>query len=139
MTVSVWSSEGQTIWESSTRTWKLTRCTPCDESSASADGSNPVNLIGHGEPPAKTGFRRSLVQAVGHTEWCNQLVPLKCTRSTYISLAHSASSNSGCVNRSPMPSFARSSSSTTKDFKCFSILLLRRKLGPTSTETREEY
>ena len=37
---------------------KLTKCAMCDEGSASADGSTFVNLIGHGEPPAKTGFQR---------------------------------------------------------------------------------
>ena len=40
---------------------KLTQCALCNEGSASADGSTFVNVISHGEPPAKTGFQRSLV------------------------------------------------------------------------------
>ncbi len=46
---------------------KLTQCALRNESNASADGSLD-SLISDGEPPAKTGFQRRFVQAIGHTE-----------------------------------------------------------------------
>ncbi len=46
---------------------KLVQCTLRHESHTSANGCALFSLIGHGEPPAKTGFKRRLVQAISQT------------------------------------------------------------------------